>query len=272
MKIGLIGAQNSHSRGFCEAINKNRLWDGAAICYLYGADDPAEAKNLCEQYGIAECSSEEETIERSDAVVITYRKGSMHYSPAMKAIGVGKPLFNDKPFATSLREAREIADLAKERGVLLAGGSSLKCLPELKKIREAITPGSTVTVSFSADPASEYDGYWFYGIHSVEVCLELCGLDFVSARSYKNKDVVITNVAYPDRLCVIVTAPQSNGLAVSVSGAGETACHMVPLNIQSAGPEELLDMVKKGQPPRSYEFYAKAVELTGKIIETAGLA
>jgi len=271
MKIGLIGAQNSHSRNFCDAINKKRPWDDVTVSYIYGGDDPIGSKSLCDDFGLTECSSEDEVIEKSDAVVITYRKGSVHYQPAIKAIKAGKALFNDKPFATDMNEAAEIINLAKENGVLLTGGSSLKGLPDLDKIKESIVPGSTAVISFSADMASEYDGYWFYGIHAVELCLSLFGLDFISVEAFKNNNAVITNVAYSDRLCILATTPQSNNLMISVNNNGKTVCYNVPMNFHDVGPVEFVEMIKTGKSPRDYSCYLKAVELTEKIIKTAGL-
>ena len=32
--VGLIGAQNSHAKHFCETINKKRLWDDVSIRYI----------------------------------------------------------------------------------------------------------------------------------------------------------------------------------------------------------------------------------------------
>ncbi|NLY69918.1 MAG: hypothetical protein GX067_09040, partial [Clostridiales bacterium] len=69
--VGLIGAQNSHAKHFCETINKKRLWDDVSIRYIYGADDPAQCKNLCDEYGLAECASEDEVIEKCDGVIVT---------------------------------------------------------------------------------------------------------------------------------------------------------------------------------------------------------
>ena len=271
MKIGLIGAQNSHSRHFCQAINKSGKFGDAVISYIYGGDDEAICKRLCEEFELTECASEDEVIEKSDAVVITYRSGSIHYSPVIKAIKAGKPVFNDKPFATNVAEAEEIAALAKELNVSVTGGTNLKSLPELPAIKESIAPGSAIVISFAADPSSEYDGYWFYGCHAAEICLELCGLDFISVQSFKNADVVVTNVIYSDKICILVTAPQSKNLMISVTNGETRVCHEVPMNYESVGPEEFVTMVKSGEMPRNYEFYVKAVELVGKIIETAGL-
>ena len=262
MDIGLIGAQNSHARHFCNAIK---------IRYIYGADDPAECARLCADFGLTECASEEEVIAKSDAVAVTYRKGSEHYAPVMKALRAGKPVFNDKPFACDLRQAEEIAALAREKNVPLTGGTSLKGLPELPAIQESIGPDSTVVISFAADAASEYDGYWFYGMHAAELCVQLCGGDFQSVRAFENRGVVVSHVAYPDKLCMLVTAPQSGGLKISVINSGQTVCYDIPLNYQDVGPAEFVSMAETGQPPRAYSHYTKAVELVGRIIETAGL-
>jgi len=265
--VGLIGAENSHARNFCVAINKNRLWDDVSIRYIYGADDPSQCKRLCEEYGITECASEDEVIEKSDGVVITYRKGSMHFEPVMKALNAGKLVFNDKPFATDLKEAEEIIRCAKEKGLPIAGGSSLKSLKELEKIRESIGEGSTVTISYSADPESDYDGYWFYGIHAAELCVALCGHDFTSIRAHRNKSVVIAHVVYKEKLCIIVTAPQSSDLVISVTSGNQTVCHKLKLNYQVAGPEEFVTMAKTGKAPWDYMHHIKSVELVGKIVK-----
>jgi len=268
MNIGLVGAENSHARHFCNAIN---ISQAGRIRFIYGADDPVECARLCEEFGLAQCASEEELIAQSDAVAVTYRKGSEHFAPVMAALRAGKPVFNDKPFACDLREAEQIVALAREMNVPLTGGTGLKGLPALPAIKESIGPGSTVVISFAADPGSAYDGYWFYGIHAAELCVLLCGQDFSSVQAFKNRDVVISHVNYPDRQCVLVTAPQSGELKIAVTNGGTTICHELPMNYQDAGPAEFLAMAQTGRPPRDYPHYTKSVELVSKIIETAHL-
>ena len=269
MKIGLIGAQNSHSKGFCEAINKKPPWEDVSISFIYGADDPEQSKKLCDEFGLAECESEEELIEKSDAVAITYRKGSMHYPPAIKVLKAGKPLFVDKPFTANLDEAKEIAELAAKLGVPLCGGSGCKHAPEIAEMKKIIKPGSTVVISYAADPSSEYNGYWFYGCHSAELCLELCGLEYISVQSFRNGDVVVTNVVYADKVCVLVTEPKAYNLSVSVSNSteGKTVCQLVPY-YPDAPSVEFVNMAKNKIVPRGHGFYVKSIELTGQIIES----
>lgn len=271
MTIGLIGAQNSHARHFCNAINGTDNYPGVKIRYVYGGDDPEECARLCADFGLEEAASEEALVEQSDAVVITYRKGSEHYPAAMKALRAGKPTFNDKPFAASPREAEELVALARRTGAPLTGGTNLKGLPELADIKASIGPGSVVTINFAADPKSEYDGYSFYGIHAAELCLVLCGEDFTSVQAFENHGVVISNVSYADRQCVMMTAPECGDLKIAVTNGGQTACYHVPLNYQDVGPGEFVAMAQTGKPPRAYSHYTRAVALVGQIIETAKL-
>ena len=105
MKVGLIGAENFHSRAFSDIFNKRKLFAGFQITAIYGGDDPEKCKVLCEEFGIPKsCSSEKEVIDCCDAVMITYRRGSMHAAPALEALKAGKPVFIDKPFKMCIRD------------------------------------------------------------------------------------------------------------------------------------------------------------------------
>ena len=267
MKIGIIGTENSHTEHFLKTLNADKAVPDARVAYLFGDDDPEKAAKLASAYGAELCGSEDELIERSDAVAITYRKGSRHPEPAMKVIRAGKPLFNDKPFAASFADAERIVALAADKGVPVTGGSNLKGLPELPGIRSEIGKGSVVTISFAADPDSEYDGYWFYGIHAAELCLVLCGPDFTSVEAWRNGDAVTAAVAYPDRTCLIVSTPSSADLRIAVTNDGRTEARLVPLNYQSVGPKEFCDMIRTGVMPRDPRHFVRAAELVEEIIK-----
>ncbi len=267
MKIGIIGTENSHTEHFLKTLNAEKAVPDARVAFLFGDDDPEKAGKLAALFGAEFCESADELIEKSDAVAITYRRGSRHPEPAMKVIRAGKPLFNDKPFAASLSDAAKIVALAEEKGVPVTGGSNLKGLPELPEIRSEIKEGSVITISFAADPASEYDGYWFYGIHSAELCLTLCGPDFTSVEAWRNGDAVTAAVAYPDKTCLILNTPSSADLRIAVTNGGTTRAWLVPLNYQSVGPKEFCDMIRTGNMPRDPRHFVRAAELTEEIIK-----
>jgi hypothetical protein len=190
----------------------------------------------------------------------------------MKVLRAGKPVFVDKPFVTRLEDAAELIALAEEKKVLLAGGTSLKSLPGLAAPAAAIGPGSAVLISFAADPASEYDGYWFYGAHAAEICVKLCGENFTTVSAFKNGGAIIATVNYPDRQCVIVTTPDSGDLRITVTSSGRTEYFPLALNYQSVCPDEFAGMLKTGVIPRGFSHYRKSTELLSRIIASAGLS
>jgi predicted dehydrogenase len=273
MNIGLIGAQNSHAKHFCNVINGEKKADpGYTIKYLYGGDDPKAAEELCGEFGLILCESEEEVIAKSDALAITYRKGSLHYDPVMKTLKAGKPLFNDKPFAATAKEAAEIAEYAKKNGILLTGGSSVKSLPGVSEAAVEIKRPSTIVLSYAADPKSEYDGYRFYGVHSVEMCLAILGTDYLSVDAFQTGNTVVSTICFKDgSQCILVTAPDFSKPMLSVSSEAQISHREIKMEYQSICPLEFITMLKTGKPPRDYKFYVTAVEILDKIIYSAGL-
>ena len=271
MKLGLIGAENSHTIGFCEAVNKEKRYEGFEITHVYGADSPEACAKLIEKYGLKECASEEEIIETCDALVITYRRGSQHHAAVMKSMKAGKPTYNDKPFTTCVKQAEEIVEYAKKNNILLCGGSTIKAMAGLGDIAKKIKPGSTVVISYRADPKSEYDGFWFYGIHSVETCVKLLGEDFKSVSAFDNGGVV-ASVNYGDKKCVIVNTPEASyGLNIAIMADDCSESIAVPNDDTPTAPDEFIGMIKSGVPPYDYSFYVSATKLMAEIIKSAGL-
>lgn len=271
MNIGIIGAENSHTRHFCQVFNGEKRHEAYRVTHLYGQDAPETAAALAKEYGLVQAGSEEELIAAVDAVVVTYRKGSLHFAPVMKALRAGKPVFNDKPFSTDAAKAAEIAAYAQEQNLLLCGGSNLKSLPDIKRLKETIQPGSDITISFAADPGSPYDGYWFYGIHLAELCVELMGEGFTSVAATRNGSRVKAEVNYATGKAQLVTSPDKEELTITVCRDGIETRHDIRMQYESVGPDEFATMLASGKPPRAYSSYAAAVRLLADIIRAAGL-
>jgi len=271
-KIGLIGAENSHTHGFCESIAGGQKYPGFDITHVYGGDSPKACSVLVEKFGLTECASEEEIINICDAFIITYRKGSMHYDAVMKVLKAGKPMFNDKPFTTELAKAVEIVEYAKKNNILICGGSTIKNYSGLGKVKQKIKPGSTVVISFSADPESPYDGFWFYGIHSVEACIKLLGEDFKSVSAFRTGNNIVAAVGYGDKNCVITTSPDSDGMNISIINAGLAESFLVNADpgVNTAA-DDLINMLTNNALPLDNSFYVAAIKLMVEIMASAGI-
>lgn len=82
---------------------------------------------------------------------------------------------------------------------------------------------------------------------------------------------MVSQVAYTDKLCMLVATPYSHDLVISVSNGGKTVIHRVPLSYQSVGPQEFVTMAKTGNIPWKYEHFIKSLELVSRIVQSAQL-
>lgn len=271
MNIGLIGAENSHARHFLLTINKEKRFPAHAITHIYAGDAPAAGEELAREFGIELAIDEDQVIAACDAVVVTYRKGSLHAAPVLRALKAGKAVFNDKPFSTDPAKAHEIAAYARAHHSLICGGSNLKGVPGVMELRAKVKKGAAVVISFAADPESVYDGYWFYGIHAAELCLTLCGTDYRDVASFRTGNTVVSTVRFDDATCVLVTDPAIKKLNIALRAGDQCTAHDIAMTYESVGPAELVAMLDSKELPRDPGFYEAGTRLLSDIIRSAGL-
>ncbi len=79
---------------------------------------PEVAMAQADKYGIAACSTPEELLADSSLdIIVNLTPPAFHPAVNRRIIEAGKHLFCEKPFAPSLKEAREILDLADQSGI-----------------------------------------------------------------------------------------------------------------------------------------------------------
>ena len=119
----------------------------------------------------------DELTRRVDAVMLTSVDGRQHLSQARPVIAAGKPLFVDKPFTAGVRDAIELARLARERGTPIFSSSSLRFTDEVQGIkrdhRMAEVRGAITWGPATLEPHHP-DLFW-YGIHAVEMLYTFMG-------------------------------------------------------------------------------------------------
>jgi predicted dehydrogenase len=177
-RIGIIGTENSHVDQFVRLLNRERRHPGTEVAALVGG---ATERNraLCEAAGIdLVVDGPGDLIGRVDAAIVSSRDGRLHREQAEPLLAAGMPVLVDKPLAASVPDARAILDAAERGGAPLVAGSSLRYLPEVARIAAARQDHGEprhLTVTGPADPDSEYSGLFFYGIHHVEIALQILG-------------------------------------------------------------------------------------------------
>ncbi|MEB0141392.1 Gfo/Idh/MocA family oxidoreductase, partial [Undibacterium sp. CCC2.1] len=65
-----------------------------------------------------------------------------HAANATLALNNGKHVLIEKPLTLNAREAREITELAAEKGLLVLEGMWTRFLPHMRRIREIIAAGT----------------------------------------------------------------------------------------------------------------------------------
>jgi len=144
-----------------------------------------------------------------DAVVIA-SSAVTHYMMAMDALNCGKHVFVEKPMAMHAKEALDMTNLAREKGLTLMVGHLLEYHPAVEKLKELIDSGDIGDVYYIYSQRvnlgvirSEENALWSFAPHDISIILYLLNEEpeSVSARGasflQKNlEDVVFVNLKF----------------------------------------------------------------------------
>lgn len=194
-KIAFLGADSTHTEAFGQIINgpKSKFSSIAKVISIWGKDF-LQAQEKGKLIGVERvCDSIEGALEGIDLAMVIGRFGCDHFLPASISLSRSIPTFVDKPYTVSLDEAIALSEMAARQNTLLASSSPLRFCKEMVIAKDLISRSSKkgfVTVSIplncvdlGSDP--RLDSAFFYGIHGVEILLELIGnrlIDFVVER------------------------------------------------------------------------------------------
>jgi hypothetical protein len=187
VRLGIVGTDTSHVSVFTKMFNDEMSPDhvpGARVVAAYkgGSKDVESSYTRVDKYAEEIRTKWKVEIVRDiptlckkvDAVLIESVDGRAHLEQAKAVIAAGKPLFIDKPLASTLEDAREIARLAKEAGVPWFSSSSLR----FNEIANTMKfPDATGVITWGPGPLEEHhklDLSW-YAIHPIEMLYALLG-------------------------------------------------------------------------------------------------
>jgi predicted dehydrogenase len=190
LKAGIIGLDTSHVVAFTKLLNNPKKTDdlaGVRVVAAYPAGSPdvpvsrdrvaGFTKTLREQYGIEMVDSVDALLKKVDVVLLESVDGRPHLEQVRPVLKAGKPVFIDKPVASSLADAIQIYDLAREHKVPVFSSSSLRFNPKLSELRNNPKLGEVIgCASYGPCPLLEQppDLFW-YGIHGVETLFTIMG-------------------------------------------------------------------------------------------------
>ncbi len=236
MKIGIIGAENSHTTVVAKILNVDRRVRGATVTHVWGETRAFAEKAAAEGKIPTIVADPQQMLGEVDGVMVDHRDGNYHVPAVRPFVTAGVPVFVDKPMTCSLAEARRFLKLRREHKVPVTSMSSIALQPwakELKKKLRAIGRVRALHLHGPGDYKSKYGGIWFYGIHQVELMTELLGIGATKAQLIVNGDDSAAVVTYPDGLTVtmnfLVKAPYGFSVAaIGHKGSFESAATYDP--------------------------------------------
>lgn len=201
LRIGLVGLDSSHVIAFTRLLNVMTEKDhipGARVIAGYpgGTDDIDLSKNrvegftndLREKYGVEIMDSPEDVAQACDLVFITAVDARIHKDLFARIVPFKRPTFIDKPFTTSLADAKEIFRLAEANDVPVMSCSSLRYADGLT---DMLARGSPVIGCDAFGPMEvipQIPGYFWYGVHVVEMMQRIMGTGCQSVTVTKTDD------------------------------------------------------------------------------------
>lgn len=263
LRLGIVGTDTSHVIAFTSILNDPNHKDhvpGARVVAAYkgGSPDLASSRDRVEKYA-AELESKfgveivpdiPRLLGKVDAVLLESVDGRVHLEQFREVARSGKPVFIDKPLASTLEDAREIARLAQKHGVRWFSSSALRhssLLPDLK--RDGVD-GALVWGPGPLEPTHKLDLSW-YGIHAVEILYTLMGTGCEEvARTYAT-DAEIVSARWKDgRVAAIRLGRPYSGYGAAAFAGKEFRTAQKDLYTGYRGlVEQIVKFFQTGVPP-----------------------
>lgn len=204
-RLGIIGAENSHSFKIAEICNIRKAVP-LRVTHLWGETDEAAASSATKGNIPTIVSDWRSMAGEVDGVMIDHRHGAAHADVARHFIQAGIPTFVDKPMTCSLAEAKELFDEARKRSCPLMTFSLKPLQKSFQTLLKNAGP-DTVRIFNSSGPSdlkSKHGGIFFYGIHQVDCAVEALGTEAVSVFLQESGANAIATIEFAgDRLATL---------------------------------------------------------------------
>ncbi|MEW9082119.1 Gfo/Idh/MocA family protein [Caldanaerobacter subterraneus] len=203
LKIGIIGLDSSHAVEFTELLNNDHnpyhVKGGKVVIAYPGGSKDFElsisrvgeyTKILKEKYGVQIVDSPEEVAENSDGILIESVDGRVHFEQFSKIVSYKKPVFIDKPISLSSEETSKMFEIAEKYGIPLMSSSALRYAEGLCKTLSSINKEDIIGVDvYGPMPLQPTQpGFFWYGIHMVEILFTILGRNFKFVKAINNDD------------------------------------------------------------------------------------
>jgi hypothetical protein len=186
IRLGVIGTDTSHAVVFTRSLNDPSAANhvsGARVVIAYkgGSPDVKEsqsrgdgyASELRNKWGVRFVDAVPDMCSAVDGILLESLDGRTHLAQMREAVKCGKPIFIDKPLASSLEDAQAMARVAADSHVPWFSASSLR-FSAIQSLKREPLNGVIVWGPGPTEPHQTLDLSW-YGIHAAEMLYVLMG-------------------------------------------------------------------------------------------------
>src|SRR5674476_86709 len=180
IRIGIIGAENSHTIGYGKLFNIDKKFPGVEVKYVWGETEEF-AKTAMVKGNIPNMVKDPlEMLGKIDALIVDHRHAKYHLEAATPFVKAGIPTFIDKPFCYRVAEGKEFLAMAREAGTPVSSYSTVAQSDSTFDIADQIKSlgeFNNIVRHGPADIESPYGGIFFYGVHLVQPLMYMFGDD-----------------------------------------------------------------------------------------------
>lgn len=201
IRVGIIGldahavpwTQIIHAPNAAAPISDMRI---VAAYPAYSPDIPFSRDNIeknmeaMRKLGVAISDSIETMLAQVDAVMVLSIDGRPHLEQARPVFAARKPVFIDKPVASSLAEIVQLFSEAEASGTPCFSNSALRYSPGTSAMRDSVDLGAILgcdAYSNSVSILPEHPDLFYYGIHGCEALFTLMGPGCTAVRRVKTE-------------------------------------------------------------------------------------
>lgn len=275
IRIGIIGAENSHTIKFGKLFNIEKKFPGVEVKYVWGETEEF-AKNAMLKGQIPNMVKDPlEMLGKIDALIVDHRHPKYHLKAAEPFVKAGIPTFIDKPFCYLVDEGKEFLSMARAVGTPVTSYSSeahIESTFDIKKQVEVMSEISHVVFSGPVDLESPYGGVFFYGVHLIQPIMYIFGDDIHKVRVTRSGKNATASMVFGNGMLATLIF---KNLSYSWERFVETKDGAIELKSRVAESDpaqnyvDMVEMFRTGKEPRSHESILKCVAVLEALKQSA---
>lgn len=258
IRIGIIGAENSHTISFGKMFNVNKKFPGVEVTHIWGETEEF-ARKAAEAGKIPNIVKDpKEMLGKIDALIVDHRHAKFHLEAAVPFVKAGIPTFIDKPFCYRVEEGKKFLEMARKIGTPITSFSIIAQSNATYDIKQQLETMGEINHVVRYGPVEldcEWGGVFFYGVHLLQPLMFMFGEDIQRVKITRDGEKGSASLVFKSGLfATLIFKNISRGWETFV----ETKKGLVELKsrVPESDPEkmyvDIVEMFRTRKEPRSH--------------------